>query len=307
MEVRRPQRGLAVVLLLAVVAVWGGTFSLVKDALQDASPLVFNLMRMLIAGSALVLLNNRSLRQLSRRTWTAGATAGVFLGAGYQLQTAGLARTSAANSAFITGLVVVFVPLLSLSQRLRSPRIPPPRPASAAGALLAFAGFALMTTTGGEGVVGLLRSLRLGDVLTLGCAVAFAAHLLSLSHFADVPAAQLATLQVIACTAVMGVTLPLGGPPHLHLSTRLVIALVITGLLATAFAFSVQSWAQQHLSPGATALLLTLEPVFALLTAFAFLHERPSRRSLAGAGLILGGILLTETLDGRMGLPPEPI
>ena len=105
---------LAHALLLAVVVVWGATFPLVKAALRDASPLLFNAIRMSIATVALVLINFRQLRSASRPAVLAGLAAGLLLGAGYQFQTAGLARTTATRSALITGLVVVFVPLLAL-------------------------------------------------------------------------------------------------------------------------------------------------------------------------------------------------
>jgi drug/metabolite transporter (DMT)-like permease len=105
----------------------------------------------------------------------------------------------------------------------------------------------------------------------------------------------------------MAITLPLGGKPHLTLTPRLLIALAVTSLLATAAAFTIQSWAQQHLPPTHTAILLTLEPVFAGLTSFFFLHERLGRRSLCGAALILIGITFTELLSSPEPLPTHPL
>ena len=300
-------RLLASISLLCVVAVWGSTFALVKDALQDASPFLFNLLRMMIASAVLLLVNHRALHGIRRKALAGGAVAGLFLAAGYQLQTAGLARTSAANSAFLTGLVVVFVPGLSLLPFLRSSRVPRPRALTALGAAVAFAGVVLLTTPAGTNARQMLHGLQLGDLLTLGCALAFAAHLLALAHFADVATAQLATLQVTSCAALMLVTLPLGGPIVIHFTVRLWIALLVTGLLATAVAFSVQSWAQQHLSAGSVALLLTLEPVFALGVSIVWLHERPSARSLVGSAFILAGIVITELFGRGEILPPEPI
>jgi drug/metabolite transporter (DMT)-like permease len=134
-----------------------------------------------------------------------------------------------------------------------------------------------------------------GEILTLLCAFAFAAHLLTLSYAAkDSDARVLGTLQIVAAALLMLVTLPLGGRPMLHVTAQLIIALAVTALLGTAAAFTIQSWAQQHLSSTHTALILTLEPVFAWITALLFLHERLGRRELAGAGLILAGILLAE-------------
>jgi drug/metabolite transporter (DMT)-like permease len=298
---------LAHLLLLAVVAVWGATFVLVKDALQDASPLLFNMMRMTIAAIALAVVNRRSLRNIDRKALISGLIVGVFLAAGYQFQTAGLARTTAAKSAFITGLVVVFVPLLTAIPAIRPASAHAPRWPSFAGAALAFAGLLLLTTPTGTGWSNLFNSIGVGDLLSLVCAVAFACHLLALAHTSSrVPIAQLATLQIAAAALIMTVTLPLGRPLYLHLTPRLFIALAITSLIATAAAFTIQSWAQQHLPPTHTALLLTLEPVFAWLVSFLFLGERLGGRSLGGAALILLGILITELLPSAEPVPTYP-
>jgi drug/metabolite transporter (DMT)-like permease len=289
---------LAHILLLAVVAVWGATFVLVKDALQDASPLLFNLLRMSLAFCALAIVNHRQLRKLNRSAILSSLLVGLFLAAGYQFQTAGLARTTPAKSAFITGLVVVFVPLFTVIPGLRSPNAPAPRWTAAIGALLAFSGLFLLTTPTGTSWQHLFVSIGPGDLLTLACAIAFAGHLLALAHASPrTPIAQLATLQIGVAAIIMAITLPLGGRPHLSITPRLLIAFAVTSLLATAAAFTIQSWAQQHLPPTHTAILLTLEPVFACATSFLFLHERLSPRSLCGAALILAGIAFTELLS----------
>jgi len=306
--VKRPNNSTtAHLLLLAVVAIWGSTFTLVKDALQDVSPLFFNLLRMALAFVALAIINHRQLRNLSRRAILSGLAVGAFLAAGYQFQTAGLARTTPAKSAFITGLVVVFVPLLTAFPLLRPRNTHAPRWNAALGALLAFAGLLFLTTPAGTRPQEIFSTIGTGDLLTLACALAFAGHLLSLAHTSPrLPAAQLATLQIGFATIFMVVTLPLGGDLRLNLTPRLILALAITSLLATAAAFTIQSWAQQHLPATHTALLLTLEPVFAWLTSLLFLHERLGPRSLAGAGLILAGIAVTELLSSSAPVPAHP-
>ena len=298
---------LAHLLLLAVVFVWGATFVLIKDALPDASPLLFNLLRMTLAVFALAIVNHRQLRKINRQALFSGLIVGLFLAAGYQFQTAGLALTTPAKSAFITGLVVVFVPLFTMIPALRSTNTSPPRWTTGIGALLAFSGLLLLTTPSGTSFQNLFASIGLGDLLTLACAIAFAGHLLALAHTSHrVPTGQLATLQIGVATLIMAITLPLGGRPHLSVTPRLLIALAVTSLLATAAAFTIQSWAQQHLPPTHTAILLTLEPVFACLTSFFVLHEHLGRRSLVGAALILGGIAFIELLSATAPLPPYP-
>jgi drug/metabolite transporter (DMT)-like permease len=296
---------IAHLLLLGVVFVWGATFVLVKDALKDVSPLLFNLLRMTLAFLALAIVNHRQLRSINRRSLISGLIVGIFLAAGYQFQTAGLALTTPAKSAFITGLVVVFVPLFTLVPALRPPNTHPPRWTAAVGALLAFSGLLLLTTPAGTSFQNLFVSIGVGDLLTLACAIAFASHLLSLAHTSSrVPTGQLATLQIGAAALIIAITLPLGGRPHLTVTPRLIIALAITSLLATAAAFTIQSWAQQHLPPTHTAILLTLEPVFACLTSFLVLNEHLGGRSLLGATLILAGIVCIELLSTA---PPLPL
>ena len=298
---------LAHLLLLAVVFVWGATFVLVKDALQDASPLLFNLLRMSLAFVALAIVNHRQLRHINRNAILSCLIVGLFLAAGYQFQTAGLALTTPAKSAFITGLVVVFVPVFTIIPALRPGNTPPPRWTTALGAVLAFIGLLLLTTPAGTSFRNLFVRIGLGDLLTLICAIAFAGHLLSLAHTSSqVPTAQLATLQIGTAALIMAITLPLGGRPHLSVTPRLVVALAITSLLATAAAFTIQSWAQQHLPPTHTAILLTLEPVFAFLTSFLILHEHLGTRSLLGAALILGGIASIELLSATTPVPIHP-
>jgi drug/metabolite transporter (DMT)-like permease len=139
--------------------------------------------------------------------------------------------------------------------------------------------------------------INLGDILTLGCTLSFAFHLISLSHLAKrIPFEQLALLQIGFCTVVMAVSSPLLEHPRIHLSARLVVALLVAAVFATATAFTVQSWAQQHLAATHTALILSAEPLFAWITSLLFLHQGLSGRQSLGALLILAGMGLTEFL-----------
>jgi drug/metabolite transporter (DMT)-like permease len=287
-------------LLLATVLIWGTSFAVVKSALTQASPLLFNLIRMTLATLALAIYNRKALRHITRPQLKAGVLAGLFLAAGYQFQTFGLARTSPAKSAFITGLVVVLVPLLTFIPFVRPTGTRRPGVTTILGALLAFAGLLLLTTPAGTDPRALFTSISAGDLLTLACALAFAFHLLTIARVSPgIPAGLLATLQIAAAALLMLLTLPLQtltGPISLHLTPGLIFAWLLTALLGTAAAFTIQSFAQQHLPPTQTVLILTLEPVFAWLTALLLLHDRLGRRSLAGAALILLAIAFIELL-----------
>ena len=286
-------------LLIAVVFICGGTFVLIKDALRDVSPLLFNFIRMTLAFACLATVYRRHWKHVTRRALLSGAVVGLCLAMGYQFQTAGLRLTTPSKSAFITGLVVVLVPLLSGIPLLRPSGAHIPRWNAYLGALIAFAGIVLLTTPSGAGFD--FSSINRGDLLTLGCSLGFALHVLALAHtLPRVPYEQLALLQIGFCALFMAITGPIIEHPFIHWTSRVVIALAIAALLATAAAFTVQSWAQQFLPATHTALILALEPVFAWLTSFAILGERLSLRASAGALLILFGIGVTEFLPGRM-------
>lgn len=292
-------------LLLAVVAVWGSTFVLVKDALNDISPLLFNLIRMALATLCLAAVYRKHFPRLTPEALVGGAVAGFFLAVGYQFQTAGLALTTPSKSAFLTGLTVIIVPLLSVIPALRVPGSLRPGWNAYLGALVALVGITLMTAPGlfSRDLPASGSGINLGDVLTLGCALSFAFHLISLAHLAKrIPFEQLALLQIGFCTVVMAISSPLLEKPHIQLSVRLVVALLVAAVLATAAAFTIQSWAQKHLAASHTALIISAEPLFAWLTSLLFLHQGLSGRQSLGALLILAGMGLTEFFSA-----PAPI
>ena len=296
----------AYILMTFVVAVWGCTFVLIKGALADATPAAFNLMRMTLAFALLAIAYHRSWKTIRRIQIVPAALVGLCLAAGYQFQTIGLARTTPSKSAFITGLVVVLVPLFSIVPALRPPGARAPRWNAFLGAALAFIGILFLTSptnlaaSSALSFLPDLSSINLGDILTFGCAIGFAFHCIALGHVSPrIPFQPLAILQVGFCTLFMAASLPFIEHPHVHITTRLITALIIAAALATAAAFSIQSWAQSILPSTHTALLLTLEPVFAWITSFLVTGERLGIRPASGALLILAGIALTE-------LVPQP-
>jgi drug/metabolite transporter (DMT)-like permease len=134
-----------------------------------------------------------------------------------------------------------------------------------------------------------------GDVLTFGCAIGFALHCIALSHVSPrIGYRPLAVMQVGFCALFMALSLPLIEHPHIQWTPRLLIALGIAAVLATAAAFSIQTWAQSVLPPTHTALIMTMEPVFAWITSFLLMGERLGARPASGALLILAGIAITE-------------
>jgi drug/metabolite transporter (DMT)-like permease len=288
----------AYLLMIFVVAVWGSTFVLVKDALADATPLAFNFVRMAFAFAILAVAYRRHWREVNRNQLIAGAVVGFFLAMGYQFQTAGLVKTTPSKSAFITGMVVVLVPMFSAIRFLRPPGAKPPRWNAFLGAILAFGGILLLTLPAtAKGLLPDFTSVNIGDLLTFGCTIGFAFHCLALGHASPrIRYQPLALLQIGFCTLFMALSLPLLEHPQMHLTLRLGIALAIAAVLATAAAFSIQSWAQSILPATHTALIMTLEPVFAWITSFLIMGERLGVRPASGAILILAGIAITELM-----------
>ena len=261
--------------------IWGSTFVLVQSALQDVSPIVFLAIRFSIATAALALLF-RSRAQY--RPTRGGLIAGGCLFAGYLFQTIGLQFTTASKSAFITGLAIPLVPLLTSLVYFTRPRI-----FELAGVLCATSGMGLMTLQGDT-----LRIGR-GDLLTFFCAIAFAAHIIAVGHYSGRIRFESLSFMQVASAAALGLsTFWWIEKPVIHLTPVVMIALAMTGLLATALAFTVQAWAQQHTTPTRTALIYSLEPVVAWFTSFLLMGELLSRRAVLGAALILTGILLVE-------------
>jgi len=287
-----PRKVKADLLLIFCTLIWGATFVLVKDALASASVFVFLALRFLVATLVLILMYGRELRSVGASGFRAGAVMGCCMFGGYAFQTAGLALTTPSKAAFITGFFVVFVPiLLAMFGSRRAPVW------VWCGALLAFAGLYFLAVPPSG-----LTALNRGDLLILACAFVFALHVISIGHYSTrYPTGALTLIQVgltalftIACVplfVLIGVE-----QPRLVWTEGLVFAVVVTGILATAVAFSVQVWAQQYTSANHAAIIFTLEPVFAGLTSFFFYHERLGARSLVGAALILAGILIAELL-----------
>ena len=281
------RRRKAEIALVGNTVIWGASFVIVKGALAGVSPILFVALRFSVAALALLaVFRQRSRgRSMARREFQAGVLIGTLLFLGFFLQTAGLQFTTAPKSAFLTGMSSVAVPLVAaLVYRIR------PQRSELLGLLAATAGMSLMTL---EGPIG---SMNRGDVLTLGCAVAYAGHIVTLGHFSEKMSFEALSLIQIATAAVLAVALFWWvEPARIAWRANLLAAILVTGVLCTAWAFTVQAWAQQYTSSARTALIFTLEPVFAWLTSYLFVGEGLSVRAAAGAALILGGVLLVET------------
>jgi drug/metabolite transporter (DMT)-like permease len=290
------------ILLVLTTLIWGANFVVIKNALADISPLFFNAVRMGLAALVLVAV---FYREFSRFTWGAvrnGALVGVFLYIGNELQTVGLKYTMPSKSAFLTGMSVVLVPVfLGLFWRRPINRW------SGAGAVLAFVGLYLLTVPSSPGAGLSLASMNHGDLLTLAAAMVFAFHIIFIGHMTQEHRwQQITVVQVIITALLMMVTVPLAETVSVAWTPRVIWGIAITATLSLAFAFAIQAWAQQYIPATHTALIFTLEPVFAWLTSFVFLGERLGARAGWGALCILGGVLISEEKGSAESMAVSP-
>jgi drug/metabolite transporter (DMT)-like permease len=269
--------------LASVCLLWGSTFVLVKNALEDVSPALFLGIRFSIAAVVLAILY-AARRNSENRGWRGGIFAGLFLFGGYFLQTLGLRFTTPAKSGFITGLYIVLVPLLLAIVYRKVPGL-----SEWLGITLATIGMGLLTLTTSRFAMGF------GDALTVGCAFAFAIHILVLSHYSKETMTEwLTLLQVGTCAIVALATCNLLEEPFVRWTPSVIVAIAITSIFATALAFYVQTWGQKHTTATRAALIFSLEPVFAWLTSYLFENEVLTKQAIAGAACILTGILVVE-------------
>lgn len=282
--------------LVIVSLVWGTTFVIVKQALQDVSTLLFLALRFTLGTVVLWIIfrGRRSGATDTRSEWLGGLLSGGFLFTGYALQTWGLELTTPSKSAFLTGLYIVLVPLLgALVYKKR------PHPSEWLGVLVAAAGVVLLTVPDVQFHVGL------GDALTIGCAVAYAGQVLVLERFSRRGSFErLAMIQIGTVAAAAGATCWWVEKPRIVWSVGVVSAVLITGLAATALAFAAQTWAQARTTATHAAVIFSLEPAFGAATSVLAGVEPLTLAMLGGSGLILGGIALAELKPVRFGEHP---
>lgn len=275
--------------------VWGATFVLVKNALADASVLAFLAVRFFSATLLMALIFRKALARTTRAEIIAGAWIGVFMFGGYVFQTVGLFYTTPSKAAFITGSSVVLVPIFhGIFWRTRIGAW------IWLGAAAALAGLYLLTVPPSG-----LGQLNRGDLIASGCTVMFALHILFVGHFSPKHSPGGLAFYQIAMTALLAaIAVPLASAMkwevvRFHPTPELWLAIFVTAAFATAFAFSVQVWAQQHTTPTHTAILFSLEPVFAAITSLLVLGEHLTGRALGGAAMIMAGIVAAEVLGGK--------
>ncbi|WP_370526445.1 DMT family transporter [Pantoea sp. Ap-967] len=267
--------------LVVVTAIWGWSF-VAKHDLQGTAASCLNSWLFLLGGVSLLPFAFKSLLRIGRKDWLLGIVAGFVLFVAFAFQTTGIQLTSPSNAGFITGLAVVFTPMILYfvsGEKTSALQL--------VGAVIALAGLALLSARGFE--------FHVGDLLILVCAVFFASHIVVLSkgRFSGSPLAfaviQLFTVGVLSLAWSVGegeFTVPA------DVDSQMVV--VLLALLSTAFAYAVQTKAQTVISAQKVALILLAEPVFGGVFGYFLAGDRLSSINLLGAGLIIFGMLISE-------------
>lgn len=290
-------RLVATVLLVAVTAVWGSTFFLIRDLVQSVPSEDFLAVRFTIAALIMLVVFRRAVARLTRRDWAVGLAIGVVYAVAQLLQTVGLEHTSASLSGFLTGLYVVLTPVLgALLLHDRVPR------STWAAVALSLAGVAALSL-GDLGHV----AFGTGELLTVVAAAVYALHIVLLGRASSAELATgLATVQIVAVAVVTSIAaLPSGLTTPTSAGGW--ASLLYMAVVAGAVAMWAQTWAQAHLPASRAAIVMTLEPVFAAGFAVALGGERLTARMLLGGALVLAAMYLVELAGRRSGPPLEAL
>ena len=259
--------------LLSVSAGWGAAFVLMKPAIERQAVNSFLATRFFMAVIAMVLIQPSVLKKFNRELIFKGSLAGLFLGSGYIVQTLGLARTGAAITGFVTGLYVVLTPLIAavvLKERIK-----------------AFTWFCVVLATIGLALLSLQGwSVGIGEALVFLSAIAFAAHIVTLSKWSlGLDTYALTIMQLTICALLTGV-ISIGQGYETPPDVGVWGVVIFTAVICTAVAFIIQTWSQAHMSSTKVAVILTMEVVFAALFAVLFGGESLSLQ------IAIGGILV---------------
>ncbi len=272
--------------LLATTLIWGGTFAVVKIGMRDVSPLLLIAIRFLLGGGLTILLFGRRLFPIPGHALLKGSILAAFLFLGFVTQNIGLTITTASKSAFITGMMVVFVPLLQVVIERR-----PPRPGNVVGVAIVTLGLWFLTSPAGE-------SFNSGDALTMLCSVLFAVYIVYLDVVSkEMTTEQLVVIQMVATGVMALVATALFETPRLVPTTQAIASLVYLTLLATVLTTYVQTRFQKETTPTRAVVIFSIEPVIATVIAYVLLGETLGPLGVLGGALIIAGVLVSEFAD----------
>ncbi|HUJ79964.1 MAG TPA: DMT family transporter [Nitrospiria bacterium] len=290
------RRSTAELLLFGTTFIWASTFIVLKWGLTEWSPLFLLAVRFTIAVALYAVLFPSAVQGMTAAALRRGSLLALFFTLGCVLQTVGLQYTTASKSAFITGMMAVFTPLVQYVWERR-----PPTRANLISIAIVIVGLWLLTNPSAGGSAGgsAAGGLNRGDLLTLFCAISFACYIVYLDLASRHHEPLVLTFAQIGPTTLycwLGVLLetPRAEPSWMSVSVIVYLAVaatILTGFLMTRY--------QKETTPTRIVVIYSVEPVWTALAAAALLGERLTAVSISGGGLILVGVLLTQLADAK--------
>jgi drug/metabolite transporter (DMT)-like permease len=273
----------ATLLLLIGTFFWGITFVVVKEAIAEINVYRFLAWRFSIGAILLAACFLPSFKHITWKMIGYGLLLGTILAISYITQTVGLLYTGASKAAFITGLCVVFVPLMLAVMRKQWPT-----GLQMVAILLATGGLALITLSGS-------LTINPGDLWVLVCAVSFAVYIIMVSIYSKrFPAIPFTVIQLVTVALITGAIAIAIGEWRMPRGYIVWQAIIICAVFATSFMYAVQNHYQKFISEVKAVIIYSLEPLFAALAAFLYLHEQITTRTIVGGALIFIGMLCSE-------------
>ena len=289
----------AEVILIFITLLWGATFVIVKEALNDISSMAFVAVRFLIA--SIILLPFILKKNITKENSYAGIMLGILLFLGFAAQTVGLKYTSATKSGFLTGTAVIMIPLLQVVIEKR-----PPTKGVIIGTIIVLIGISFLSS-GGSSILNLFSDIgsnfNLGDGLTIICALFFALYIIYL----DIKSVKydfwvLLFLQIVTTAILSIIFLFLFSftgieTIRVNLSNNLIMAVLYTAIFATLITTALQTKYQKNVTPAKAGIIFSFEPIFAAIFAFFILGEKITNFGYLGSVLIILGLLVSELYE----------
>lgn len=282
-------------ILLVLAALWGISFPLMRNVLEYIPAIPYLAIRFTLAAFFISMIFFKKHKLIKRNELKGGLKIGFLLFAGLMLQVFGLYYTTASNSAFITSMSVVFVPLLlALFFRTKTNKL------TLTGIGIAAIGLFLIS--------GIMRlEFNPGDLLTLFCAIAFAMQIIYIDKYTKIgdPGA-IAIVQLWTAAILTSIVWLAFDRAPITINIEVIVVIIVTGILGTALAFTAQIMVQKDTTPGHAALIFTMEPLFALFFVLIIpdISGKVEKLMLIkgiGSFLIISGTLVSEykTITGN--------
>jgi drug/metabolite transporter (DMT)-like permease len=289
--------------LLLITVIWGGTFALVKNALNDISPSLFLAIRFGVASVILFPFLYSQLKNINKETFVAGTILAVFFFLGFQFQTIGLNYTTATKSGFITGTFVVIIPILQTIIEKRKPRIH-----NIIGVIIVFIGLIFLSSRG-ENLFHFFEEfgsdLNIGDLFTFICAILFAFQVVYVDIFTKkYPFMPLVFIQLFISAlggTMAALLLPSFGLEltKFTLNFNVITAILYTSIFASIIAITIQLKYQKVVSPTKAGIIYSFEPIMAAFIAYLLLSEEITNFGLIGGAFIFAGLLVSEIFSNK--------